>query len=147
MDSSSHADFAVVARDSYSTKGNTMKAAIIILSDPKAGSEEALGRLFNGLAAAYDFKHNDVEVAIYFQGTGTRWAGVVGKPDHPAHALYKAVEDRVVGVSCGCADVFGAHGDAVANGFKLITDNHVPGTSGLPSLAKLVADGYSVFTF
>jgi len=28
-----------------------MKAAIMILSDPKAGSEEALGRLFNALAA------------------------------------------------------------------------------------------------
>lgn len=31
-----------------------MKAAIIILSDPNAG-EDALGRMFNGLAAAYDF--------------------------------------------------------------------------------------------
>ena len=33
-----------------------MKAAIIILSDPKSGSEEALGRVFNALAAAYDFE-------------------------------------------------------------------------------------------
>lgn len=32
------------------------KVAIIIFSDPKTGSEEALGRLFNALAAAYDFK-------------------------------------------------------------------------------------------
>ena len=31
-----------------------MKAAIIVLSDPKLGSEEALGRVFNALAAAYD---------------------------------------------------------------------------------------------
>jgi len=33
-----------------------MKAAIIIFSDPTHGGEEALGRAFNGLAAAYDFK-------------------------------------------------------------------------------------------
>lgn len=124
-----------------------MKAAIVILSDPTSGGEEALGRLFNGLAAAYDFKQQGTEVAIYFQGTGTRWAGVVGKPDHPVHALYKAVEDKVAGVSCGCADVFGAREEAVKNGFDLITGNSVPGTSGLPSLAKMVADGYSVFTF
>ena len=29
-----------------------MKTAIIILSDPKSGSEEALGRVFNALALA-----------------------------------------------------------------------------------------------
>lgn len=33
-----------------------MKTTIIIMSDPKTGSDEALGRVFNGLAAAYDFK-------------------------------------------------------------------------------------------
>jgi len=35
-----------------------MKAAIVILSDPKSAAEEALGRLFNALVAAYDFKHH-----------------------------------------------------------------------------------------
>ena len=29
----------------------------------------------------------------------------------------------------------------------LITDNSVPGTSGLPSIAQIAADGYTVFTF
>lgn len=123
-----------------------MKAAIIILSDPKTG-EEALGRLFNGLAAAYDFKHKGDEVTVLFQGAGTRWSGEVTKADHPVHELYKAVEDTVAGVSCGCADVFGASEDAQKNGFDLIKDNPVPGTSGLPSLQSLVADGYRVLTF
>lgn len=124
-----------------------MKAAIIILSDPKNGGEEALGRMFNGLAAAYDFLQRDVEVGIYFQGAGTRWPVVVSQPEHPVHALFKAVENRVVGVSCGCADVFGAREEAVKSGFELITDNKIPGTSGLPSLGQLVADGHTVFTF
>lgn len=123
-----------------------MKAAIIILSDPKAG-EEALGRVFNGLAAAYDFKQKGTEVGIYFLGTGTRWPGALTDAAHPIHALFKAVEDKVVGVSCGCADVFGAREEAVKAGFQLITDNSVPGTSGLPSIAQIAADGYSVFTF
>jgi hypothetical protein len=124
-----------------------MKAAIVIFSDPKHGGEEALGRLFNGLAAAYDFKQHGTEVAIYFQGTGTRWAGVVGDKAHPLHALYQAVADTVAGVSCGCADVFSAREDAEKNGFDLVTDNSVPGTSGLPSIAQLAADGYTIYSF
>ena len=124
-----------------------MKSAIIIMSDPKSGGEDALGRLFNGLATAYDFKTNNDDVTILFQGAGTRWAAEVTKEDHPVHALYKAVEDKVAGVSCGCADVFGASEDAVKNGFDLIKNNPVPGTSGLPSLQKLAADGYNVMTF
>ena len=123
-----------------------MKVAIFILSDANAG-EEALGRLFNGLATAYDFKQRKVEVAVYFQGTGTRWAGVVKKPDHPVHALFTAVEDKIAGVSCGCADVFGAREAAVKNGFDLVVGNSVPGTSGLPSIGQLIADGFTVLTF
>lgn len=124
-----------------------MKAAIVVLSDPQSGGQEALGRVFNALAAAYDFRQRQVPVSIYFQGTGTRWPAVLGKVDHPVHALFQAVQEDVVGVSCGCADVFGARDEAVKNGFDLITDNSVPGTSGLPSLGKLAADGYTVLTF
>ena len=124
-----------------------MKAAVIILSDPKAGSEDALGRLFNGLATAYDYKAQGDEVTVLFSGAGTRWAGEVTKPDHPAHELYQSVQDKVAGVSCACADVFGANAQAVDSGFHLIKDNAIPGTAGLPSLRKLAAEGYQVMMF
>jgi len=124
-----------------------MKAAIIILSDPKAGGEDALGRMFNGLATAYDFKQHGDDVTILFQGAGTRWAGELYKPNHPAHELYKSLEAQVAGISCGCAEVFGASDAAEQNGLKLIKDNPVPGTSGLPSLRRLSADGYQVMVF
>lgn len=125
-----------------------LKAAIVVLSDPKSGSqEEALGRVFNALAAAYDFKQRGDDVSVLFQGAGTRWIGELAKEDHPAHALYKEVEDTIAGVSCGCADVFGGGEEAQASGFDLITDNPVPGTTGLPSLAALVSAGRSVLTF
>lgn len=123
-----------------------MKTAIVVLSDPKAG-EEALGRLFNALAAAYDFKSRKEEVQVIFQGTGTRWAALLDKPDHPAHALFQAVQDKVAGVSRGCSEVFGARADAERSGFDLVAGNAVPGTSGLPSLAQYAADGYTVLTF
>lgn len=124
-----------------------MKAAIVVLSDPKGGSEEALGRVFNALAAAYDFQEKGDPVTILFQGAGTRWAGELTKPAHPAHDLYEAVKDRVAGVSCGCADVFGATEEAEKSGFALIKDNPVPGTTGVSSLRNLVEQGYTLLTF
>ena len=122
------------------------KTAIVVLSDPRTG-EEALGRLFNALAATYDFKQRHQDVQLIFQGTGTRWTGLLANADHPAHALFKAVEDKVAGVSAACAAVFGATHDAERNGFSLIATNPVPGTAGLPSLASYAADGYSILTF
>ncbi len=122
------------------------KTAVVVLSDPRGG-EEALGRLFNALAATYDFKEKHQDVQLVFQGTGTRWTGVLTKADHPAHALYKAVEDKVAGVSSACTDFFGARDDAERNGFSLITTNAVPGTSGLPSLATYASEGYTILTF
>ncbi len=124
-----------------------MKAAIIVLSDPRSGSDEALGRVFNALAAAYDFQQKADEVTVLFQGAGTRWVGELVNPEHPANGLYEEVKDTVAGISCGCADVFMGTEEAEASGFDLITDNPVPGTSGLPSLQRLVSDGYTVLTF
>jgi hypothetical protein len=123
------------------------KIAIVILSDPKHGGEEALGRLFNGFAAAYDIKQSGGEISIFFQGTGTRWPSLIIQQQHPAHGLYEALKDNIVGVSSGCADVFGAAEDAVASGFELIKESLIPGTSGVPSIAKLLESGTTVLSF
>ena len=50
-----------------------MKLAVIILSDPKSGSEEALGRVFNALALAHSGMQAGDEVEVVFNGAGTRW--------------------------------------------------------------------------
>ena len=118
-----------------------MKVTIAIFSDPKNGSEEALGRVFNGLAAAYDFKQGGDDVSVVFQGAGTRWIGELTKKDHPAHELFEAVKDQVAGVSCGCADVFGGAEEAQKSGFDLIKNNPIPGTSGLTSFRTLISEG------
>jgi len=123
------------------------KTAIVVLSDPKSGTEEALGRVFNALAAAYDFKQAGGEVSVLFQGAGSRWIGELTQANHPAHQLFEAIKDKVAGVSCGCVDVFGARESVVASGYDLITDNQVPGTSGLPSFQKLTQEGYTILTF
>jgi len=123
------------------------KTAIVIYSDPKSGSEEALGRLFNGMFVAYELLEKKQDVALIFQGTGVRWASELVKPEHPAHALYNAVKDSVVGVCGGCADVFGATQDAKNAGANLIHEKAIPGTSGIIDLSKYLDAGYRVLNF
>jgi hypothetical protein len=106
-----------------------MKAAIVIFSDPKNGLEESAGRAFNALSAAYDFKRQGEDVTILFQGAGTRWIDEVTKADHPFHALFETVKDKVAGVSCASASVFGATETATRAGYELLKDNPVPGDS------------------
>jgi hypothetical protein len=124
-----------------------MKTAILVLSDPKSGTDESLGRVFNALASAYDFKQSGDEVTVLFQGAGSRWIEVLTQADHPANKLFEAVKDKVAGVSCACADVFGSRESVVASGYELIAENLVPGTAGLPSISKLIKEGYTILTF
>jgi hypothetical protein len=65
-----------------------MKLAIVIISDPKSGAEEAAGRTFNALSLAQEAKRKGDDVAITFIGAGTRWPVELAKVGHPFHALY-----------------------------------------------------------
>jgi hypothetical protein len=120
--------------------------AIVVLSDPTSSSDEAFGRVFNALATAYDHRQAGDDVVMLFQGAGTRWVEQLEKADHAAHALFEAVRDTIA-VSSACANVFGATDGAVGAGVPLLDDNPVPGTSGLPSLRKLIGTGHTVLTF
>ena len=123
------------------------KTAVVVLSDPKSGSEEALGRLFNALFVAYEIKEQGQEVALIFQGAGVRWVSEIAQPDHPAHGLYTAVKDTVAGVCGGCADVFGATDGAKATGLRLIREKVIPGTAGILDLSRYIARGDRLVTF
>jgi hypothetical protein len=123
------------------------KTAVVVMSDPDGAGEEALGRLFNALFLTLELKQADREVELVFQAAGTRWPARIVQPDHPAHALYLAVQDRVAGVSCGCASVFGAAEAAEAAGFRLVRDGDIPGTGGVLDLSRCVRDGFGIVTF
>lgn len=123
------------------------KTAVVVLSDPSTGSEEALGRVFNALAAAWEFAQGG-EAVVLFQGAGTRWPAVLADSAHPAHELYTAVKNQVATVaSGGCAVVFGATEGVEAEGIKQVSQNLAPGTNGVGSIGELVRSGYSVLTF
>ncbi|HEY0947353.1 MAG TPA: hypothetical protein VGD81_18860, partial [Opitutaceae bacterium] len=105
-----------------------MKLAILVLSDPKSGADEALGRVFNALALAHESQQSGDEVELVFEGAGTRWPEQLAQLTHPANGLYNAVRDRVKGASCACSEVFGARTSAERAGIALLRDNPLPGT-------------------
>ncbi len=120
------------------------KTLVVVFSDPKLGSEEALGKLFNAMFLVYELKEKKQEVGLIFQGTGTRWLGEVVKPDHAAHGLYNSVKDKVVGASAGCATVFGAV-EAVENAdTQLLKDAAIPGTPGVADISQYILGGYQI---
>jgi hypothetical protein len=123
-----------------------MKTAIIILSDPKAG-DEALGRAFNALALAQESVAAGDQVEVTFVGAGTRWPGVVSQLSHPANGLYNAVREVIVGGSCGCAAVFGATESLKACGIAEVKNQALPGTPGLASIRRYLAEGWQTLVF
>jgi hypothetical protein len=124
-----------------------MKSAIVIMSDPKSGSDEALGRVFNALAVASECKDKGDEVEVVFNGAGTRWPEELSKLTHPAHALYEAVREVVTGASGACAAVFGAAESLRSSGVPIVKDNPLAGTAGLLSLRRYLSEGWSVVVF
>ncbi|MGI5500087.1 hypothetical protein [Lentzea sp. CA-135723] len=125
----------------------TSKTAVVVLSDPSTGSEEALGRVVNALATAWEFGQGG-EALVVFQGTGTRWPAVLADTEHPAHELYAAVRKQVATVaSAGCATVFGATDGVEGEDVKQLSQNQAPGIPAGASIRELVASGYQVLTF
>ena len=116
-----------------------MKTAIMILSDPKNGSEEALGHVFNALALASEYK--------VFNDAGTRWSAELTKLSHPANGLYNVVRDVVEGASCGCAEVFGAMEGVRPCGVPIVKDHALTGTAGLLSLRRYLVEGWNTIVF
>ncbi len=122
------------------------KIAVVLMSDPHAG-EEATGRMFNALFLVEELKGRSVEVKLLFQATGTRWIKELVNPVHPAHALYRRVEDKLGGVSLGCATVFGAVEGVKLAGVSLTADHDIAGIGAVQDLSRYVAEGYSLITF
>lgn len=117
-----------------------MKVAIDVLADTESHGD--LGRVFNALEAVKEFKDNHDDVRLIFDGAGTKWVVELSKPDHKAHGLYAAVQDKVAGVCEFCAGAFGVKEQVLACGAPLTGDY-----DGHPSFRKLLADGYQIITF
>lgn len=116
------------------------KVALVVLAD--AQSHESLGRLVNALIAAKEFKEGGDEVALVFDGGGTQGLAEVAEASHKAHALYQAVQDKVIGACSYCAAAFGVKEALQAKNVPLLDDY-----AQHPSLRSFVSRGFQVITF
>ena len=123
-----------------------MNIAIVLISDPQAGTE-ALARAFNALAIAAESKAAGDTVEINFIGTGTRWPAELSKLGHPANGVYDTVRECVVGASRACAAAFGATAGLQACGIMEKSDLPLEGTEGLLSLRRYLEEDWKILIF
>jgi hypothetical protein len=133
-------------RQPFLIGGYRVKAAIVVLSDPKSNCEETLGRVFNALTSAYEFKRNGDDVTIFFQDNGSGWTDELTKSEHPAHGIFEAVKDKVAAVTLGRATVE-TSARVAKHEFRLIKDGGVLEKPGPPTLQSLLVQGYAILTF
>lgn len=124
-----------------------MKHAIVILSDPKPGTDEAIARVLNALAFADECQRCGDELAIVFAGAGTRWPAELSRIDHPGRERYNQLREHVRGASRGCAMRNHAAEGLEAAGVALLSDNAVAGTPGVASIRRYYAEGWNVTLF
>ena len=116
------------------------RAAAVVLADIE--TREGLGRVVNALETAKELKESGDEVALIFDGAGTRWIGELERPDHRYHRLYEAVGEVIAGACAYCAAAYGVKDAVEAAGVPLLEefDRH-------PSLRKYLEAGFQVVTF
>lgn len=116
------------------------KIAIVVLADTETHGD--LGRAVNAMEVASEFKEAGDDVAIIFDGAGTKWVPTLDDSSHRRHKLWLKVKDKVDGACAFCAAAFGAKQGVEAAGIKLLADhdNH-------PSLRSYVERGYQIITF
>jgi hypothetical protein len=61
-------------------KISVARAAIVVLAGTE--SKEDLGWVANALTSAKEFKEENLEVTVIFDGAGTKRIGVLSDPDH-----------------------------------------------------------------
>ena len=116
------------------------KAAIVVLADTETSGE--LGRVVNALTTAKEFKESGDEVAIVFDGAGTRWIPALSDPDHKYAGLFADVRDRVAGACEYCSGAYGVKQEVVELGVELLGEYEQH-----PSLHGYAERGYQVITF
>ena len=116
------------------------KAAIVVLADTETSGD--LGRVVNALTTAKEFKESGDEVAIVFDGAGTKWIPALSDPGHRYSGLFADVRDRVAGACEYCSEAYGVKDEVTNLGIELLGDYEQH-----PSLHRYAERGYQVITF
>ncbi len=102
-----------------------VKVGILILADKETHAD--MGRVANALEVAKEFQEGGDEVAVIFDGAGTRWIGELSKPGHRLHRQFSAVRANIAGACRYCAAAFGVKEEILESGIPRL--GRVRGTS------------------
>ena len=94
------------------------------------------------MTSAKEFKEEDHEVTVGFDGAGTKWVGELANPDHKNHGHFESVKDKIEGAGAYCAKALGVKEEVKERGVELMRE-----FEGHPSFVKLVSHGCQVITF
>lgn len=112
------------------------KFAIIVQAGP-----EASARAWHALLYADELHEAGHEVCVFFDGAGTTWVRAYAEPTHRRHDLFeKLLESGVIAGACAYCSVAFSVSDDVADAHVPLSDER----DGHPSIATLVADGFSL---
>ena len=129
-----------VNRDSTNGEDTMAKTALIVLAGTDSHAD--LGRVFNAIETAREYKEEGEEVQIIFDGAGTEWIPKLEDPEHDAHGPYASVKDVITGACQFCAKSFGVYDQIEETDVELLSE-----FEGHPSIKSLVDEGYQVITF
>ena len=116
------------------------KTALVVLAGTELHSD--LGRVFNAIETAREYKEDGEEVQIIFDGAGTEWIPQLEDPEHDAHEPYLSIKDVIGGACEFCANSFGVLDEIRETDIELLSE-----FEGHPSIKSLVDEGYQVITF
>ncbi|MGH2798718.1 MAG: DsrE family protein [Thermoleophilaceae bacterium] len=116
------------------------KAAVLLLADTEIHAD--MGHAANALTTVEDFAEHGDQVALVFDGAGTRWAAELVKEENELHPAFEKVRDKVAGACHYCAGAFDVREELEQSGVPLLREH-----KGHPSVRSLVDDGFEVITF
>jgi len=116
------------------------RIAVVLLAGTATPAD--MGRMLNALETSAEAISAGSELRIIFDGAGTTWIPALADPDHKYHELYTEIKPHITGACDYCAGAFGVKQAVLKEEIPMLSDHR-----GHPSIATLVADGYSVLTF
>jgi len=116
------------------------KVVVVVLTDTE--THESRGRVVNALEFAKELRKNDDEVAIIFDGAGTKWIPELEDEQNNTHPLYEAIKRDIVGACKFCAKAFGVINEIRESNVSLLNDYDQH-----PSLRNYIVEGYQIVTF
>ncbi|MFP4206786.1 MAG: FAD-dependent oxidoreductase [Spirochaetaceae bacterium] len=96
------------------------KIAVVVLAHIEAHAH--MGGGTNALGLAKEARETGDEVAIVFDGAGTRWVSELADPENRMHRAFAAVEENVLGACSFCAAAFGVKEAIKKTDVKLLSE-------------------------